>query len=131
MTTEAERQAHVGAPPTQSTTPGDGVTILATSTSAASVEIPEGWYRKRLAVEAGGDAVWIAFGPASTPAIDRTYAGGATVAAGTKAENAKRIAARGTLEVTLDRRVHKYLHMQAEANTPTVTVYALSGPRPK
>lgn len=124
MSTQAERRSP--APPTQSTTPGSGVTILATAVTAAALAVPEGWYAKELTLAVNADGVWVAFGAAATPAIDKTFAGGASVAAGTKAENAVLIPAAGRLSVRLDRNIHKYIHFQAVANTPTLTVYPSS-----
>jgi hypothetical protein len=129
MSDEATRQFTNTTPATQDTDPGEGLTILATAVTAANVAVPDGWYDRYITLTAGADAVWYAFGPAATPAIDKSYAGGATVAAGTKAENAEYLAARSSIDVKLDRNVHKFLHFQADANTPTLSIRASSQAR--
>lgn len=118
----SERQFHNTTPAQQSTTPGVGVTMLATSTTAAAFAVPEGWYDRYLTLTAGSAPVWYAFGPAATPVIDKNYAGGASVTAGTLAANAEYIASRGAIDVRLDRKIHKFLHVQADSGTPTLSI---------
>ncbi len=127
MSTQAERA--VPASPTQSTTPGTGITVLATAVTAAAHAVPVGWYDRELTLSVNADGVWVSFGAAATPVIDKTYAGGATIAAGTKAENGILIPAAGSLRVRLDRNLHKFLHVQSVANTPALFIRPSSQPR--
>lgn len=124
MSNAADRQYHNDVGPFASTTPGLGVTVLATSTVAANKQLStyKYFYDKFLTITAGGDAVWISFSSDGTPTIDKSYAGGSTIAAGTKAENAIKLAAGASIRVKLDKRLHKYIHFQADANTPTLTI---------
>lgn len=124
MSTEGERQYANESAPFASTTPGEGVTILATSVTAAAKDLSAypGFYGKFLTITAGSDAVWVSFSSDGTPTIDKTYTGGSTVAAGTKVANAIKIAAGASIRVRLDKRLHKSIHFQADANTPTLTI---------
>lgn len=117
-------------PPTQSATPGLGVTRLATSTTATPFDLTIGgtstrFFGKKLRItnEDATIAVWIAFGPAATPLIDMTTTGGATIAAGTVAANPYRLVAGASLFVRLTQSLHKFMQLQAASGTPIVSVY--------
>lgn len=133
MAHEANRQTDNPVPPRASTTPGEGITLLATSTTAANFDLSayEGFFNKELLLTAGATAIWVSFSSASTPAIDKTYTGGASVAAGTKAENAIKIAAGASVRVHLSRSIHKYIHFQADSGTPTLEIRPASQKAPK
>lgn len=124
MATEAERQYQNEVPPFASTTPGEGVTILATSTTAADLDMSAhaGFYNRLLTITAGTSAVWVSFSDDGVTAIDKSSTGGATIAAGTVKANAIRLAAGASIRVRLDPTKHKHIHFQADADTPTLTI---------
>jgi hypothetical protein len=133
MSHEADRQVDNAVPPRQSTTPGEGVTLLATSTTAAAFDLSayDGFFNKPLLLTAGATAIWVSFGAAATPVIDKSYAGGATIAAGTKAENGVKIAAGASLRVRLSRSLHKFMHVQADSSTPVLEIRPIAQKGPK
>ncbi len=131
MTTEAERQAANPSPPTQSTTPGQGVTHLATSTVAAAYDLTSypDFINRRVEILAATGKIWISFGASALPAIDKGASAGATLAAGTAAANPYPIANGSSLTVRLDRTKQRYLHVQADASTPTLIIRPASQTR--
>lgn len=113
-------------PPTQGTVPGKGITRLATSVTAVArdLTLAGNMFGKRLRLynEDATDSIWIAFGPAATPVIDKTLAGGATVALGTALANSFRLAPGASLPVRLDKTRHAFIHIQSSANTPVLCI---------
>jgi hypothetical protein len=127
----AERQAALPLPPMQSTTPGLGITRLATSTTAASHALAaySHLFHKRLTLaNEGTDAIWIAFAPTAGTTLVKGTAAGATIAAGTVAANGFKLAGGAIGEVCLNATDHAHLWVQAEANTPTLCIYPSSHP---
>jgi hypothetical protein len=117
-------------PPTQSTTPGVGVTRLATSVTATPHDLTIGgtstrFFGKRLRIvnEDASIAIWLAFGDAATPLISSATAGGTTIALGTVEENGFKLVAGSAIEVRLSLPTHKYLYLQAASGTPVVAIY--------
>ncbi len=131
MTTEAERQAANPTPPTQSTTPGEGVTWLATSTVATAHDLSAypGLFNRRVELLAATGKIWISFGEAATPVIDKASVAGSTLAAGTLAAAPYPIANGSSLTVRLDRTKQRYMHVQADASTPTLIIRPASQTR--
>lgn len=113
-------------PPTQGTTPGVNVTRLATSVTAVArdLTLAGNLFGKRLRLfnEDATDSIWVAFGLLATPLIDKTAAGGATVALGTVATNAYRLAPGASLTVRLSKKFHAFIHIQSSANTPVLCI---------
>lgn len=128
-TTAAERQAAIPLPPTQSTTPGLGITRLATSTTAASFALgsyPNLFHKRITLLNEGTDAIWVAFAPTAGTTLDKTTAAGASISAGTSAANGFKLAGGASGEVVLNTTDHAYLWLQAAANTPTLCIYPSS-----
>lgn len=131
MTSAAERQAALPLPPTQSTTPGLGITRLATSTTAASHTLTSyaDLFHKRLTLaNEGTDAIWIAFAANASTTLVKGTAAGASVSAGTVAANGFKLAAGTIGEVCLNPTDHAVMWLQADAGTPTLCVYPSSHP---
>ena len=122
--TEADRQATNPYPPTQSATPGEGITLLTTSTTAVAHDMGayDGMFQRYVDFSAGAQAIWIAFGAAATPVIDKSNAGAATLAGGTETDNAIKIAVGATVTFRLHPINHRYLHVQADSATPILTI---------
>lgn len=123
MPSAAERQAFNVVGPTQSNTAGEGVTILAATTSAANTAIPESFYGRYVYLVAKGDLIFVNFGAAASPDIDKTNTGGSTFAAGTSASNAIPIPDGTRLAVRLNRREHAYIKWQANASSSYLYIY--------
>lgn len=130
-TGESQRQAFAVWPPTQSTTPGTGVTWLQTSTTAAAFDLSaiRGMFGRRIRLYASGGKIWVSTGGAATPVIDKSFVGGATIAAGTKQENPIPLLADTSIEIRLDSSANKFLHVQADSGTPILIIYSTSEPR--
>ena len=129
MPSSSERQATNVIPPEQSNTAGVGVTILAATTTAAAAAIPAGLAHRYVYLQAEGDKIWVAFGAASSPAVDKSGAGGATFAAGTAVGNGITIPDGQRIAVRLDPVRHAYLKWQANASNSKLFVYPASSPR--
>ncbi len=132
---EAARQYFNPVPPTQSTTPGIGITRIATSVTAAKHDLnayPD-MFGKRLTFlnesVTAGDSIFLNFSNDGATDVDATTAGGATVAAGTVAANGYKLLPGASIVVRLDRVAQRYLHIDALANTPVLAIYPSSEPR--
>jgi hypothetical protein len=123
MPSSAERQVVNIVPPEQSNTAGVGVTILAATTTAASAAIPEAFGHRYVYLQAEGDKIWVSFGAAASPDIDKTNSGGATFAAGTVNDNAVPIPNGSRIPVRLHPTRHAYLKWQADATNSKLIVY--------
>jgi hypothetical protein len=123
MPSEAERQAFNISPPEASNTAGEGVTILAATTSAAAAAIPEAYAHRYVYLQAEGDKIWIAFGPAASPDIDKSNAGGSTFAAGTVNDNAVPIPNGIRIPVRLHPTRHAYIKWQADSTAAKLIVW--------
>jgi hypothetical protein len=123
MPTETERQAINIIAPKQSNTAGEGVTILAATTTAANAAIPETLFGRYVYLAAEGDAIWINFGPAASPDVDKSNAGGATFTAGTVDDNGITIPAGQRIAVRLSKGQHDYIKWQANAANSKLIVY--------
>ncbi len=131
MSDEGSRQYFNPVPPTQSTTVGVGVTRLATAVTAAEIDLapvtnPGLFHRRVSFVVEGTDAVWIAFSAAAGTAVDKSATPGATLAAGTLAANGLKLPGGSTTVFRLDPVNQRYLHIQADANTPVLAIYPSS-----
>lgn len=118
-------------PPTQGTTPGTGITRLATSTAASNVDMAEtgsAMFGKHLRLynEDATNSIWVAFSATNATPISSATAGGATLAAGTAMANAYRIAPGEAVDVRLTAKFHRYLHLQASAATPVLCIYPVA-----
>lgn len=127
--TKGERYAAAPVAPRQSTTPGIGVTRLASSVTAAKVDISalKHMYAKRLAFKnestTAGDAIFITFSTDGSVDVDAAAAGGATMATGTTAAQGFKLLPGETVYWTLNSAQHKWLHWDAAANTPVLCIY--------
>lgn len=117
------RQAVNVIAPKQSNTAGEGVTWLAATTTAANAAVPETLFNRYVYLGAEGDTIWVNFGPAASPAIDKSVAGGATFDAGTVNTNAITIPAGGRIAVRLSKGQHDYIKWQANAANSRLTIY--------
>ena len=129
MNTRHERYAAGRLAPTQSTTPGLGVTRIATSTTAAALDLsgaPD-LFGKLLVFKnestTAGDAIYISFSTDGATHISAAATAGTTVAAGTSKDQAYKLIPGEEVEWVLNDREHKYLHVDALANTPTLCIY--------
>lgn len=117
-------------PPTSGTVAGTGVTRLATSTTAASVDLTASGSlfgkHLRLVNEDVTNSVWVSFGTAAVAPINSATAGGATMALGTVAANGLRLAPGASLEVRLSKALHPYLYTQASAGTPVLCIFPVA-----
>lgn len=123
MPTETERQAINVIAPKQSDTPGEGVTILAATTTAAAALIPDNLFGRYVYLIAEGDKIWVNFGPAASPDVDKSKAGGATFTAGTDDQNGITIPDGGRVAVRLSKTEHTYIKWQADASNSKLIVY--------
>lgn len=129
MTTEAERQFANQVAPTQSAVEGEGVTILAATTSAANAAIPKVLFNRYVTFRAKGDEIWVAFGPAGSANVDKSKAGGATFALGKDIANGVPIADGASLRVRIDPKLHAQITWQANASASKLIVYPSSEAR--
>jgi hypothetical protein len=129
MTTEVERQFANQTPPTQSATAGEGIAILAATTTAANARLPDDMHYRYVTFRAKGDEIWIALGPAGTVNVDKSKAGGATFAAGTDIANGVPLADGSSLRVRIDPKLHAQVSWQANASSSKLIVYASSQAR--
>ncbi len=132
MSDEGQRQFNNPVPPTQSTTPGIGITRIATSVTAAAFDLsayPD-LFGKRLTLQnesvTAGDSIFINFAASGSTAVDATTAGGTTIAGGTVAANGFKLLPGASMVVRLDRIAQRYLHVDALANTPVLCIYPSS-----
>jgi hypothetical protein len=123
MASEAERQVVNITPPEQSDTPGEGVTILAATTTAASAAIPAGFAYRYVYIQAEGDKIWVAFGAAASPDVDRSAAGGADFTAGTDETHGVPIPNGNRIPVRIDPKRHAYLKWQADSTASKLVIY--------
>jgi hypothetical protein len=123
MSTETERQAINVIAPKQSDTPGEGVTILAATTTADAAAIPDNLFGRYVYLAAEGDKIWVNFGPAESPDISKAAAGGATFAAGTDTDNAITIPNGSRISVRLSKGQHDWIKWQADATNSKLIVY--------
>lgn len=132
MNTRGERYAGARLAPTQSTTPGLGVTRIATSTTAAALDLSGALhlFGKRLLFKnestTAGDSIYISFSADGATPISAGATAGATAAAGTTADQAFKLLPGETIEWVLNLAEHKYLHVDALANTPTLCIYPVA-----
>lgn len=120
-------------PPTQSTSPGVGITRIATSTTAAVFDLAASgsdFFGKRLRLmnesTTAGDAIYVMFAASDFSAVSAAASAGSTIAGGTIAANGFKLLPGATLDVELSASSHRYLHVDALANTPVLAIYPLS-----
>lgn len=129
MSTKGERYSASRVAPTQSTTPGLGVTRLATSTTAAVHDLNDykNLFGKQLVFRnestTAGDSIAITFSADGATAVDAAGGAGANVAAGTVKANGFKLLPGESVEWVLSRAEHRYLHVDALANSPTLCIY--------
>lgn len=124
-----ERRAAIPLPPVQGTTPGIGLTRLATSVTAASVQMSTypNFFGKTITLRnEGTDAIWFAFAANASTTLVKGSTAGATIAAGTLAANGYKLAGAASMNFCLNTTDHAYLHFQADANTPTLAIFPAS-----
>lgn len=131
MSEEAQRQYFNPVPPTQSTTPGIGVTWLATTTAAAKLDLNAypSFFGKMLDLYADGGKIWYAFSSDGVTDISKAATPGATIAAGTLTTAPVPIASGAVATVRLDRIAQRWIHFQADSGTPTLIIAPSSQPR--
>lgn len=123
MPTETERQVVNVIAPTQSNTAGVGVTILAATTSAANAAIPDNLFNRYVYLAAEGDKIWVTFGPAASPDVDKSNAGGASFTAGTVDDNGITIPNGTRVPVRLTKGQHDFIKWQADSTNSKLIVY--------
>jgi len=127
MSSAAERRAAIPLPPTQSTTPGLGITRLASSTTAAKENISsyEHLYGKRLTLmnEDATNVLYVSFSLSGSTDVSAAASAGTTFALGTTADQGFKLAPLAKVEVCLDRAKHKWIHWDAVAGTPVLAIY--------
>jgi len=129
MSTKGERYFGAPLPPRESTTPGIGITRIATSTTAASLDMSAfpHFFGKRLVLmnesTTAGDAIFVKFAPTADTAVSAAQAGGTTLANSTVAANGFKLLPGETLVVVLNKAEHKFIHFDALANTPVLCIY--------
>lgn len=126
----AERQYVNNCPATASNTAGTGVTILASTTTAASAAIPDALFDRYVDFQAVGDDIWVSFGPSDMAVVDKSKAGGATFAAGTDDQNGEVIKNGTRLRLRLDRTLHAKVSWQSDAGAAKLIVRPSSQGRP-
>lgn len=129
MPSEAERQVVNIIPPEQSNTAGVGVTILAATTSAANAALPDAYAHRYIYLQAEGDKIWVAFGSAAAPDVDKSKTGDTTFAAGTNYQNGIVIPDGSRIPVRIDPTRHAYIKWQANAASSRLYVYPATPPR--
>lgn len=129
MNTKGERYLAAPLPPKQSTTPGLGITRLASSTTAAKQDISgyTNFYGKRLVFKnestTAGDALFISFSVTGSTDVSAAASAGATVQAGTTADQGYKLLPGEEKVFVLNAAEHVYLHWDALANTPVLCIY--------
>ena len=126
MSSSPERQYVNILPPEQSNTAGTGVTILAATTTAAAAALPEDLGHRYVIFQAKGDEIWVAFGSAAAPDVDKSKTGGATFAAGTNHQNGVPLADGQKLYVRIHPDRHAFVKWQANASNSKLLVYPAS-----
>jgi hypothetical protein len=131
---EGTRQFVNPIPPTQSTTPGIGVTRLASSVTAAKADLNAYPYmfNRRITLKnestTAGDAIYVNFSATGATDVSAAATAGATPALGTTADQGLKILPGETIEVRLDRVAQRWIHWDALANTPVLCIYPSSQP---
>jgi hypothetical protein len=123
MAFEAERQAANVVAPEQSATAGEGVTILAATTSAASAALPAALFNRYIYLQAVGDDIWVNFDSDAVTDISKAGAGASTFAAGTVAANAMLIKNGERFAVRPSKARHAYIKWQANATSSKLLVW--------
>jgi len=129
---EATRQYMNPVPPTQSTTPGVGVTRIATSATAMTLDMDPypHMFNKRLTLQnesvTAGDSIFINFSSGGASDVSAAATAGATLAAGTSVDQGYKLLPGASIVVRLDRLAQRYIHIDALANTPTLCIYPSS-----
>lgn len=119
-------------PPAQGTTPGLGVTRLASSTTAAKQDISglPRLYGKRLRIKnesvAAGEAIFISFSLTGATDVSAAATAGATFAAGTTADQGFKLNPGESIDVRLDKAKHVFFHWDALAGTPVLCIFPVS-----
>lgn len=128
MSDEGQRQYFNLIPPQESTTPGTGVTWLATSTTAAVYDLSTfpNMFGKLLTLIASGGKVWISTSNDGVTAIDKATVAGASITAGTVKAAPIPLGDGVATMMRLDRKANRYLHVQADAGTPTLIIFPSS-----
>lgn len=135
--TEAGRQAENVWPPFASTTPGTGVTAIATTTADLVVDLWDsngnpysGFYNRYVSiVSCGADCYWT-LSDATTPTISEAVTG-TTVAAGTTKAVPDILKDGVPQAFRIDDSSIRYLHLKAATGTPIVRLRPSSQPRPR
>lgn len=128
-TSKHERYAAGQVAPLQSATPGLGITRLASSTTAAKVDLTtlKHMFGKRLCFKnestTAGDALFISFSATGAVDVDAAASAGATMAAGTTTAQGFKLLPGETVVWVLNSNEHKWLHWDAAANTPTLCIF--------
>ena len=124
MSDEATRQYFNRVPPQSGTTPGLGITWLATSVVAAVYDLnafPD-MFGKMLELYADTGKIWFFFSSDGVPVISKATTPGVTIAAGTQATAPVPIQANGMQRVRINHQNHRFLHVQADTGTPTLII---------
>lgn len=127
---ESFRQASNVTPPTSSGTPGEGVTAIATTTSASTVDLwggnakplnNPGYFDRYITIMACGADCYFLFSAASNVTIDNTI-DEATVSAGTTVAVPFLLKDGVPQSFRLNEDDHRYLNLKAATGTPIVRI---------
>lgn len=126
MAHEADRQATIVVPPTQSNTAGEGVTYLTATTTAANATVPDRLFSRRVRLQAHGDKIFVGFGASGAVNVAKAGTSGTTFDAGTVDDNGVPIPDGEHIDVRLDPTAHAQISWQANASNSTLIVYPVS-----
>lgn len=132
---ESTRQAWNVLPPTGSATPGQGVTCLATSTTASTVDLFDangapykGFFNRYLTITAEGADVYVLFDNAAGTVISQSVSHATSLTSATTTAVPAILKDGVSISVRLDPNTHRYLHLKAASGTPVVRIYPSSQP---
>lgn len=134
MSNEGVRQYVNAVPPTQGTTPGVGITRLASSTTTAKADLDAYplLFGRRITLKnestTAGDAIFVSFSATGATDVSAAAAAGTTPALGTTADQGYKLLPGESLTVRLDRLAQRWIHWDALANTPVLCIYPSSEP---
>lgn len=126
---EGARQYFNPVPPTESATPGIGVTCLGTSVTARVYDLAQypAMFGKILELFVSTGTVWISTSSDGATAIDKTLAIGPdgdanAIGEGTAKANPIPISSGMAFQMRLSKKQSRYLHVQADSGTPTLFI---------
>lgn len=129
---EATRQANNVTPPTSSATPGVGVTAIATTTAAVSLDLfqtatqpYEGFFDRYVELMAVGADILFSF---SATAVTIALAAGTTISGSTSATQPSFLINGIPRPYRLNKTDHRFLNIKASSGTPILIITPSSQP---